>query len=161
MRGSTPGGASCLLRVVFEDWQLELIAGARRGVLATTARDGRAHLVPVCYAFEGGGFGIAIDEKPKLGTQLARTRNIARDQRVSLLIDRYDDDWTQLAWVRIDGLATVFERGAEQPAMLRSLRERYPQYETMALDERPLIMVEPTHVAAWRWEGGTQVSSAV
>jgi hypothetical protein len=63
--------------------------------------------------------------------------------------------------VRIDGSATVLERGAARPAMLRVLRERYPQYETMALDERPLIMVEPTHVAAWRWQGGTRVSSAV
>jgi PPOX class probable F420-dependent enzyme len=159
MRGSTPGGASCLLRVVFEDWQLELIAEARRGVLATIARDGRAQLVPVCYAFEGGRFGIAIDEKPKLGTELARTRNIARDPRVSLLIDRYADDWMQLAWVRIDGSATVFERGAAQPAMLRSLRERYPQYETMALEERPLIVIAPGRVTAWRWKGETRVSS--
>ncbi|MEO9255129.1 MAG: pyridoxamine 5'-phosphate oxidase family protein, partial [Tepidiformaceae bacterium] len=60
---------------MFETWQLELIAEARRGVLGTIAADGRPKLVPVCYAFEDGRFGIAIDEKPKRSTNLARLAN--------------------------------------------------------------------------------------
>jgi PPOX class probable F420-dependent enzyme len=136
---------------VFEAWQLELVAEARRGVLGTIARDGCPQLVPVCYAFDGARFGIAIDEKPKRGTRLARLANIDRDPRVTLLIDRYDDAWLQLAWLRVEGRATVFERGEEQARMLAVLRLRYPQYREMALEERPLILVEPGRVVSWRW----------
>lgn len=136
---------------MFETWQLELIAEARRGVLGTIAADGRPHVVPVCYAFEDGRFGIAIDEKPKRSTQLARLANIARDPQATLLIDRYADDWTQLAWLRMDCSATLFERGDEQPGMLAALRGRYSQYEAMALEERPLIVLEVERVAGWRW----------
>jgi PPOX class probable F420-dependent enzyme len=77
-------------------------------------------------------------------------RNIERDPRVTLLFDRYDDDWAQLAWVRIDGTAEVLERGDEYPAALAALRARYPQHEGMALEELPLIVVLPDHVVGWR-----------
>ncbi|MEO9255813.1 MAG: TIGR03668 family PPOX class F420-dependent oxidoreductase, partial [Tepidiformaceae bacterium] len=117
----------------------------------TIAADGRPKLVPVCYAFEDGRFGIAIDEKPKRSTNLARLANIARDPRATLLIDCYADDWTQLAWLRLDCSATVFERGDERPAMLAALRQRYPQYEGMALEARPLIVLEVERVVGWRW----------
>lgn len=135
----------------FEAWQLELIAEARRGVLGTVSADGRPHLVPVCYALAEGVFGIAIDEKPKRPGRLARLRNIARDSRVTLLVDRYDDNWRQLAWLRVDGEAAIVERGDERPEMLAALRARYPQYTAMALEGNPLILIVPGHVSAWRW----------
>ena len=135
----------------FQQWQRELIAELRVARLATVSPDGSPHLVPVCYALVENRLFIAIDEKPKRDVRLARLRNIEHEPRVSLLFDRYDDVWTRLAWVRIDGLAAVFERGDEQPRALAALRGRYPQYGAMALETLPLIAIEPARVSGWRW----------
>ncbi len=62
--------------------------------------------------------------------------------------------WTTLAWVRVDGLATVLERGDQRPAALQALRARYPQYRQMALEGLPLIVIAPIAVAGWRWANG-------
>lgn len=140
---------------MFTEWERELIDSLRVGRLGTAAYDGRPHLVPVCYAFHGGRFYIPVDEKPKRGPRVARIRNIENDPRVALLIDRYDDDWSQLAWVRIDGIARVFARGDFAPAALEALRTRYPQYREMALERLPLISISPERCVSWRWgEGG-------
>lgn len=138
---------------VFEPWQEELLATCRAGRLATVGDGGLPRLVPVCYARDGATFVIAIDEKPKRGTRLARLRDLERDPRAVLLIDLYDDDWRRLAWVRVEGEGGVVERGADRPQALAALRERYPQYRTMVLEERPLIVITPRRVAAWRWSG--------
>jgi len=124
------------------------------GRLGTIASDGRPRLVPACYAVAGPAVVIAVDEKPKRGGRLARLRDIARDPRVTLLVDRYEDDWTRLAWVRIEGRASVLERGDEHPAALEALRARYPQYREMRLEALPLITVTPERVVGWRWGGG-------
>ncbi|MGE3076473.1 MAG: TIGR03668 family PPOX class F420-dependent oxidoreductase [Dehalococcoidia bacterium] len=138
----------------FADWQLALIEELRVARLATIRSDGSPHLVPACYAFQGGQFSIPVDEKPKASRNLARLRNIDGDERVTLLFDRYDDDWTRLAWVRVDGRATVLPRGDAEPTALEQLRRRYPQYISMDLDNLPLIVIEPISVAAWRWRSG-------
>lgn len=137
----------------FAPWEAALIEELRIARLATIAADGRPHLVPVCYAVAGEAIVIAVDEKPKRSTRLERLRNIERDPRVTLLFDRYADDWTQLAWVRADGVARVVSRGDERPDALRELRARYAQYAAMALEERPLMVMIPEHVRSWRWEG--------
>ena len=135
----------------FAPWERELLSTLRAGRLATIAADGRPQLVPVCYAVVGDALVIAVDEKPKRSTKLARLRNIARDPRVSVLFDRYADDWSQLAWVRVDGTASVVACGGERPDALDALRVRYPQYAAMALEELPLIVVVPERVISWRW----------
>ena len=134
-----------------QGWELELVEHSRVGRLGTIAASGQPHLVPVCYAVAGEGIAIAIDEKPKKTGTLARVRNIERDPRLTLLIDRYDDDWSQLAWVRIEGQATVLARGSEWPLALTQLRHRYKQYETMALEELPLVRIRAERVVSWRW----------
>jgi PPOX class probable F420-dependent enzyme len=49
---------------------------------------------------------------------------------VSVLADHYEDDWTQLWWVRADGVAHVVEpgTGAEYARAVASLAARYEQY---------------------------------
>lgn len=135
---------------MFDPWHLDLLAAARVARLGTISADGRPHLVPVCFALSDGMVAIAIDEKPKRSAHLARLRNIEREPRVTLLIDHYEEDWTRLAWLRIDGRAEVLPRGDAWPDALASLRLRYPQYASMALEARPLIRITPERVAAWR-----------
>ncbi|MFN0094024.1 MAG: TIGR03668 family PPOX class F420-dependent oxidoreductase [Dehalococcoidia bacterium] len=141
------------MSIFLEPWVADLLAAARVGRLGTVSPDGRPHLVPVCYAVVSSGtIAIAIDEKPKSGRPLARLRNITRDPRVSFLVDRFSDDWDQLAWVRLDGQAAVVP-GRERPAVLAALRDRYPQYRQMALEALPLILIEAETVTSWRWAG--------
>lgn len=133
-------------------WARELLDETPVARLATIAPNGRARLVPVCYAIDGDGrIAIAIDEKPKRTGELARVRDIVREPRVTLLVDHYDDDWTRLAWVRVEGTATVLERGDAWPSALAALRHRYAQYATMALEERPVIAITIERALAWRW----------
>jgi PPOX class probable F420-dependent enzyme len=136
---------------MFEPWQVELIEECRVARLGTVARDGRPHLVPVSYALVDGRFFVSVDEKPKRSTRLARLRNIEQDPRVSLLVDRYDDDWRQLAWVRVDGEALVVERGEAWPEAVEGLRRRYEQYREMSIESLPMIVISPERVTAWRW----------
>ncbi len=129
-----------------------LLKQSKVGRLGTLTAEGTPHLVPVCYALlEDDTLVIAIDEKPKRPGRLARLRHIDGNPRVSLLVDVYDDDdWTRLAWVRADGEAEIVEVGGGRDDALHELRERYIQYRSMALEERPLIVIRPRRVTAWR-----------
>lgn len=140
------------MAVPFQQWDMDFVESLRVARLATVTPTGAPHLVAVCYAFIDNRFVIAIDEKPKSGRPLARIRNIEHERRVSLLFDRYDDDWSRLAWVRIDGDASVLDEGSQWPEALSALRARYAQYGLMALETLPLIVIEPRAVTAWRWE---------
>jgi PPOX class probable F420-dependent enzyme len=128
------------------------IRSRRVAHLATIGTAGDPHVIPICFAFDGAQFYSALDEKPKRvpARELQRVRNIIGDPRVALLLDRYDDDWSQLAYVLVHGRAELIEPpGRRHRAALTLLRERYPQYATMALEERPVIAVTPERVASW------------
>lgn len=124
--------------------------------LATADAKGHPHVVPVCYAFEGARFYIPLDEKPKhvAATQLKRVRNIEARPEVSLVIDRYSDDWSQLGYVQAAAHSELLGPGDEGHATHATavvlLRERYPQYRTMALEQSQIIALTPTAVVSWR-----------
>ena len=131
--------------------ELEFANSQRVGHLATADRQGVPHVVPVCFAIRGASLYIAIDEKPKAGhpRRLKRLRNIAENPAVSVVIDRYDEDWSQLGWVRINGRADILEHGDEVAQALALLRKRYPQYRTMTLEGLPVIAVRIEKVGGW------------
>ena len=118
-------------------------------VLATAMADGRPHLVPVVFAQDGQDLVTAIDAKPKTGRRLTRLVNIGRDPRVCLLGHHYEEDWTRLWWVRVDGSATLEGAGEQFERAIRSLRERYRQYEVTRL-EGPVIRIAIERVTGWR-----------
>lgn len=126
---------------------------ARVARLATATPEGLPHAVPVCYWFDGSNVYFVIDEKPKRqrGLQLKRMRNIVANPHIALLIDHYEEDWSQLAYVLVAGRAQVVEEQEEYMEALRNLRDRYPQYRLMALSRETNLMVriEPLRVHAW------------
>jgi PPOX class probable F420-dependent enzyme len=134
---------------VLSDDQLSFTLAQRVAHLATAAADGNPHVVPVCFAYYDGNFWLAIDEKPKRTTRLTRLRNIEANPKASLLFDRYDDDWSRLAYVLVHGHAEVLPEGRERSAALAALRRRYQQYQNMDLEGRPLIRITPERVTAW------------
>lgn len=104
-------------------------AAARVARLATVDGAGTPHLVPVTFATVDNTVVLAVDHKPKVSTDLKRLRNIRANPAVSLLVDHYDDDWTQLWWVRADGTAALHD-AAGFPSAVHALAAKYPQYVT-------------------------------
>ncbi len=129
--------------------ELQFIQSQRVAHLATASADGRPHVVPVCFAYLDGHIYIAIDEKPKRSLRLKRLRNIEANPQVAIVLDRYDEDWSRLAWVLVQGTAAVLDRGPEHGRAVAALREKYPQYLEMALEGRPVISVTAERVSSW------------
>lgn len=126
-----------------------LFASAPVARLATVRPDGAPHIVPVCFAFSGETIYTAVDHKPKTTAALARLRHIAAEPRVALLADRYEDDWSQLWWVRVDGDASLAASSQEREAALAALAAAYPQYAERP-PEGPVIAVRPRRFSGWR-----------
>jgi PPOX class probable F420-dependent enzyme len=129
------------------------LTGARIGHLATVDASGAPHNIPVCFWFDGARFYFAIDEKPKPrgAMELKRMRNIAANPRVALVIDHYEEHWAFLAYVLVHGRAQVVEDPNEYLLVLRSLREKYPQYRQMAMvaEANPMVRIEVERVHLW------------
>ena len=139
-------------RIDFTNIEVAFIHKLRVARLATADEYGSPYVVPVCYAFDGMYFYIALDEKPKRveKTQLRRVRNIEARHEASLLIDQYDDDWSQLGYILVHGKAELIGGEHEQhKEALILLRERYVQYRTMALEQYPVIIITPDKITAW------------
>ena len=116
--------------------------------LATITPDGLPHLVPVVFAVHGDVIYTAVDAKPKTTQRLRRLTNIESNPHVSLLVDHYADDWTQLWWVRVDGVATIHRDGAVLHTGYRLLRAKYPQYQLVPLNG-PVIAVTVRRRSSW------------
>jgi PPOX class probable F420-dependent enzyme len=125
--------------------------------LATADAAGAPHVIPICYALVADVFYFVIDEKPKrTRTALKRLRNIQENPRVAIVIDDYEDDWTRLSYLLIQGHAERVEDSVEYDRALSVLRIRYPQYLSMdlELDTHPLIRITPTRSHLWRAPSG-------
>ncbi|MEU7989213.1 TIGR03668 family PPOX class F420-dependent oxidoreductase [Streptosporangium canum] len=125
---------------------------ARVARLATADARGRPHLVPVTFDLDGDTVAFAVDHKPKRTTDLRRLRNIAANDRVCLLVDHYDDDWTRLWWVRADGRARVAGDGADRERALARLAERYPQYRDRP-PRGPVVLIAVESWTGWSYGG--------
>lgn len=129
------------------------IESARHGYLSTASADGEPHLQPVVFQIVGDAIYIAIDEKPKTTMRLRRLTNIESNPRFALMVDYYDDNWNRLWWILLRGPAGVLWptewRVEEAAAAIAALRAKYPQYELMELEQRPLLKLTPDRVTRW------------
>jgi PPOX class probable F420-dependent enzyme len=122
--------------------------------LATITPNGIPHLVPVVFAVDQhsrDGDEIvytAVDAKPKTTQRLRRLANIENNPQASLLVDHYADDWTQLWWVRADGVATIHRDDELMHTGYRLLRAKYAQYQSVPLNG-PVIAVTVRRWSSW------------
>jgi PPOX class probable F420-dependent enzyme len=114
--------------------------------LATIDPQGRPHLVPICFALVGETIYTAVDRKPKRSQRLQRIENARANPQVAVLVDHYEDDWSQLWWVRLRGRARVLERGEEVERALALLAAKYTQYRA----EPPPGPVLAVDLEEWR-----------
>lgn len=130
--------------------QRDFIGRARVARLATADARGAPHLVPVCFVVDGMSLYITVDEKPKrTDIPLKRLRNIQENPAVAVTVDRWDEDWSRLAWVMLRGRADILEGGAEHTQAQVLLRAKYPQYRTMAIEALPVIAMRIDRVLGW------------
>jgi PPOX class probable F420-dependent enzyme len=124
---------------------LESARVARLGLLD---EEGAPRVLPVTFAVAEGRIWSAIDQKPKRTGEPARVRFLRRDARAALTVDRYSDDWEELAWVQVLGRISIV--GADEgPAGLEALRAKYEQYGEEA-PPGPLLALWPERYLWWR-----------
>jgi PPOX class probable F420-dependent enzyme len=137
------------------------LSRAREGVLATLAPAGRPRIVPICFVLDDGRADLpvlysAIDDKPKASSdphRLGRVRDLIRMPQASVLVARWDEDWSRLGWLRIDGRGTILDARSsgyrEHRRAIDLLRAKYPQYATHRLEERPVIRIVVEAARSW------------
>ncbi len=119
--------------------------------LATASRSGQPLVVPICYVYDGECFYSAIDRKPKRVPleQLKRVRHIRDNPHVCLIIDEYDEDWSQLRYAIVQARAEILWEGDERQRAIALLRQKYPQYQKMDLTGCPVIKIVPRKITHW------------
>jgi PPOX class probable F420-dependent enzyme len=129
-------------------WARELIERepvARLGLLDD--RD-RPRVLPVTFALSGDALVSAVDHKPKRvdGRELARLAWLRREPSAALTVDRYSDDWSQLAWVQALGRAEVLDE--PPPGAVDALVAKYAQYRGRP-PHGPVIRLTPERFVLW------------
>ena len=139
-----------MTRQVFDDKLLALIADNSLGVLATVKRDGRPQLSNVAYHFDARATAIEVSvTEPR-----AKTRNLRRDPRASLLVSS-EDGWS---YAVAEGNAVLSPPAADPGdetvesliALYRNIAGEHPDWDdyrrAMVTDRRVLLRLPITHI---------------
>jgi PPOX class probable F420-dependent enzyme len=132
-----------------DDELRRLVVAAPVARLATADRVGRPHVVPICFSLDGETLYTAVDSKPKRSRRLKRLDNIRANPRVEVLVDHYEDDWTRLWWVRLQGSGRIVEAGEEHDRALALLAAKYPQYREEP-PPGPVLVIDLDGWRGWR-----------
>lgn len=131
-------------------WAAELLDRARVARLGIVDDDGHPRVLPVTFAVAEGEIWTAIDSKPKANPtrEPARVRFLRRDPRAALTVDRYSDDWDELAWVQVLGTVRVLGPG-DAGVGLEALTQKYEQYRSSP-PPGPVLALDPARCLFWR-----------
>jgi PPOX class probable F420-dependent enzyme len=137
-------------RQVFDDKLLALISGNSLGVLATIKGDGRPQLSNVSYHFDPRDVVVRVSiTEPR-----AKTRNLRRDPRASILVDA-DDGWS---YAVAEGTAELTPPATAPGddtvegliALYRNIAGEHPDWDeyrqVMVTDRRVLLTLPISHV---------------
>lgn len=120
------------------------------GHLATVRSDGHPHVVACCFTLSTSGQVVysAVDAKPKSTPALQRLENLRANPSATLLVDHYEEDWSALWWVRIDGTARIIGSGTEFDRALGELTAKYAEYVRQP-PPGPVIAIDIRGWRAW------------
>jgi PPOX class probable F420-dependent enzyme len=124
------------------------MGAARVGHLATVTSQGRPHIVPCCFVLDDNTVYSGVDAKQKSTLNLRRIENLRTNCAAALLVDHYDDDWSALWWIRVDGIGRIVDTEAEHERALRLLAGKYPQYRDVAIPG-PTIAIDVKRWISW------------
>lgn len=129
-------------------WAHGMLESARVGRLGLLDDADRPRVLPVTFAVAGGAVYSAVDRKPKRPGELARVRYLRRRPEAAFTVDRYEDDWTKLAWVQLLGRVDLLHPAEDERGM-DALTAKYEPYR----DEPPpgpLLRLVPERALHWR-----------
>ena len=129
-------------------WANKLLETARVARLGLLDDEGGPRVLPVTFAVAEGRIWSAIDRKRKKTGEPARLRFLRRDPRAALTVDRYSDDWEELAWVQVLGRVEIVDIG-DGEAGLEALSRKYEPYREEE-PPGPLLALEPERYLWWR-----------
>jgi PPOX class probable F420-dependent enzyme len=137
-------------RHVFDDKLLAVITGNSLGILATIKRDGRPQMSNVTYHFDPRTLSIDVSvTEPR-----AKTRNLRRDPRASILVSS-EDGWS---YAVAEGDAVLSPPAAAPDddtvesliALYRKVAGEHPDWDeyrqAMVLDRRVLLRLPISHL---------------
>ena len=131
-------------------WARALLDDSRVAHLGLLDDASGPRVMPLTFAVVGERIWSAVDDKPKRrpGDTLARVRWLRARPQSAVTVDRYDDDWSRLAWVQLIGSTLVVEaRGHDE--VVAALAARYPQYRDHP-PPGPLLRFTPERAVWWR-----------
>jgi PPOX class probable F420-dependent enzyme len=139
-----------MTRQVFDDKLLAVISGNSLGTLATIKRDGRPQLSNVTYYFDPRKLTIQVSiTEPR-----AKTRNLRRDPRASLLVTA-DDGWS---YAVAEGNASLTPPAASEHddtvealiVLYRNIAGEHPDWDdyrrAMVTDRRVVMTLPISHM---------------
>jgi PPOX class probable F420-dependent enzyme len=123
--------------------------------LATIDPAGQPHVVPICFVVVADTLYSVVDGKPKRNPlALARLRNVATNPRATVIVDRYDTDWTRLAWAMLAGHAEIVDGDGEYAGALVRLERKYAPYRGAGFTraKNPMLALRIEHVRFWAFD---------
>jgi nitroimidazol reductase NimA-like FMN-containing flavoprotein (pyridoxamine 5'-phosphate oxidase superfamily) len=109
---------------------------ARVGHLATVRMGEWPHVVPVCHVLDLDRIVIASSDDRKVS-------DIRDNASVTYCVDRYSEDWAELAQVIVSGEAYLIESGPEWERDRELLYEKFPQYPDVSpIEEGSTLIIE-------------------
>jgi nitroimidazol reductase NimA-like FMN-containing flavoprotein (pyridoxamine 5'-phosphate oxidase superfamily) len=127
----------------------KLIEWERICRVSTVGKAGVPHLVPVCHVLVDGKIYFASEKGAK------KVKNLRENPHVTVTVDLYSDEWSNLKGVMVQGDATIIEASPRFRKIRKRLYEKYPQYpDVSAIGERDSVVVEVTPAHAFSWGMG-------
>lgn len=125
--------------------------------LATVDELGQAHVVPVLFAIDGDVFYSPTDKPSAIKPRPKRLRNLDHNKHVTLLFDRYDEDWLKAWWIRVRGTGREVGESPERTHALNLVDQKYPQFDgpRYLKDGGPVLAVDINDWRGWAWGDGS------
>ena len=116
--------------------EARFLSDARVGHLATVRMGAWPHVVPVCHVLDLDRIVIASSDDRKVS-------DIRDNASVTFCVDRYSEDWAELAQVIVSGEAYLIESGPEWERDRALLYEKFPQYPDVSpIEEGSTLIIE-------------------
>jgi nitroimidazol reductase NimA-like FMN-containing flavoprotein (pyridoxamine 5'-phosphate oxidase superfamily) len=134
----------------FNEKETRFLKYMRVGRLATSEGDA-IHIVPICPVFDGTVFYMATHAKTR------KVRNLRKNNKATLLIDQYSEDWLRHVAAMLTGTVDIIEKGQEFERAKALLEAKYQQYNELfpiKEDESVILCFTPTKAVTWDYAVG-------
>lgn len=109
-----------------------------------TAKNNIPHVVPVCYIYKDNNIFFSTDYKTK------KYQNLTENKRISLIIDLYDKKNGNKG-IRIDGIASIIERGEDFKDLFKIFHDKFEwvKQDPWNEGEAPFIKIQIIKKVSW------------